>query len=58
MIPCLPDLFSIACDNGTYGQDCLLKCFCRTSPCDKVTGLCPPGGCLQGWDGQNCNESM
>ncbi|XP_046571742.1 receptor-type tyrosine-protein phosphatase alpha-like [Haliotis rubra] len=44
-----------ACDPGTFGDDCENYCHCKDGVCNDITGVCPPGGCLAGWKGTNCD---
>ncbi|XP_046569026.1 multiple epidermal growth factor-like domains protein 10 isoform X6 [Haliotis rubra] len=44
-----------ACDPGTFGADCENYCHCKDGVCNDITGVCPPGGCLAGWKGTNCD---
>lgn len=49
----------LACDNGTYGYNCVNKCngHClNDSPCKKQTGQCYRG-CKPGYKYSNCSKS-
>ena len=47
------------CPSGLFGQHCELSCNCRDlSPCNRTYGVCYTPGCLPGWRGLSCNESM
>ena len=48
----------VACDNGTYGQDCNNTCgFCRDQEvCDHSNGTCF-NGCDAGYAGESCMAS-
>ncbi|VDI12460.1 Hypothetical predicted protein, partial [Mytilus galloprovincialis] len=55
------------CENWYFGNNCSTKCNCLAEPCNKVDGICPQGGCKEGWHGdswcdegkfgRNCNDS-
>ncbi|XP_067678434.1 multiple epidermal growth factor-like domains protein 10 [Haliotis asinina] len=42
------------CGPGTFGADCDNYCFCEGDVCNYVTGVCPSGVCLPGWQTQTC----
>ncbi|XP_070562437.1 uncharacterized protein [Ptychodera flava] len=42
------------CPAGKYGSGCTQLCHCTTK-CDKATGKCDGGSCMEGWTGTNCN---
>ncbi|VDH95845.1 Hypothetical predicted protein, partial [Mytilus galloprovincialis] len=46
----------ISCDDGEFGIECANKCYCLSAPCNKSDGICPPGGCEAGFQGQSCNQ--
>ncbi|XP_052105259.1 receptor-type tyrosine-protein phosphatase T-like [Mytilus californianus] len=31
-----------------------MTCYCLTTPCNTISGKCPPGGCEKGWHGESC----
>lgn len=33
-----------------------MTCNCLTGPCSSITGMCPPGGCKNGWQGDSCDK--
>ncbi|XP_045206721.2 multiple epidermal growth factor-like domains protein 10 [Mercenaria mercenaria] len=46
------------CQDGSFGSQCESMCYCADNkPCDKMSGICPDGGCLPGWIGDQCNET-
>lgn len=47
-----------ACDNGTYGDQCVGKCgkCLGDVPCQVDTGLCQSGICDAGYSGDLCQE--
>ncbi|XP_060588341.1 multiple epidermal growth factor-like domains protein 6 [Ruditapes philippinarum] len=46
------------CPDGTFGAQCQGTCYCADgNPCDKTSGVCPDGGCITGWIGEQCNET-
>ncbi|XP_067677272.1 receptor-type tyrosine-protein phosphatase mu-like [Haliotis asinina] len=42
------------CAPGTFGADCDNYCHCDGNVCDYVTGVCPSGVCLPGWQPKTC----
>ncbi|XP_071842751.1 uncharacterized protein [Apostichopus japonicus] len=42
------------CKDGFFGADCLQRCNCLDSSCDRVTGQCRSSGCPSGYHGFNC----
>ncbi|CAC5418187.1 PTPRT [Mytilus coruscus] len=44
------------CPNGEFGLNCEKKCFCLTEPCSQGKGICPSGGCKEGWYGESCSK--
>jgi len=48
----------IACESGTFGQNCANTCHCINQPCDPITGVCPPGGCERGYTSSNCSTGI
>lgn len=48
---------SLACNNWYFGTNCSTECNCLVEPCNKVDGICPFGGCKEGWHGESCNQS-
>ncbi|XP_052087518.1 receptor-type tyrosine-protein phosphatase T-like [Mytilus californianus] len=46
----------VSCDDGNFGRNCEKTCNCLTEPCSKGDGICPPGGCKEGWHGESCNK--
>ncbi|XP_048255257.1 multiple epidermal growth factor-like domains protein 10 [Haliotis rufescens] len=43
------------CGPGTFGADCDNYCHCDGEVCDYVSGVCPSGGCLSGWQQDKCD---
>lgn len=43
----------LACQAGSYGENCHLTCECGESPCDPVSGQCI---CPAGKTGHACQE--
>ncbi|XP_062600598.1 protein draper-like [Saccostrea cucullata] len=61
---CRPGFFGQSCTErclkNTYGQDCIYNCSqnCQNGEaCDYINGSCTDG-CIPGWRGELCNESM
>lgn len=48
---------SPACPNGLFGQDCSEKCNGTCAGCNHVSGVCDYG-CIPGWMGHSCNQSI
>ncbi|VDI18344.1 Hypothetical predicted protein [Mytilus galloprovincialis] len=44
------------CDDCFFGTNCSRKCNCLQGPCNWFTGMCPPGGCEKGWQGESCDK--
>ncbi|XP_052087932.1 multiple epidermal growth factor-like domains protein 10 isoform X2 [Mytilus californianus] len=44
------------CNNWYFGNNCLMECNCLVEPCNKVDGICPLGGCKEGWHGKSCDQ--
>lgn len=45
----------LACQAGSYGENCLLTCDCSGAPCDPITGQCI---CPDGKMGHSCQEGI
>ena len=46
------------CGIGRFGEHCSHNCHCGDGlPCDKSSGRCQSPSCIDGWDGQACNDS-
>ncbi|XP_067678583.1 multiple epidermal growth factor-like domains protein 11 [Haliotis asinina] len=45
------------CGPGTFGADCDNYCHCDGDVCNYVTGVCPSGMCLPGWQTQTCDTA-
>ncbi|XP_048256440.1 receptor-type tyrosine-protein phosphatase alpha-like isoform X2 [Haliotis rufescens] len=45
------------CGNGTFGADCDNYCHCDGAVCDYVSGVCPSGVCLPGWQPNKCDTA-
>ncbi|XP_071117367.1 multiple epidermal growth factor-like domains protein 10 [Haliotis cracherodii] len=43
------------CGPGTFGSDCANYCHCDGDVCDYVSGICPSGDCLPGWQQDKCD---
>ncbi|XP_071117368.1 multiple epidermal growth factor-like domains protein 10 [Haliotis cracherodii] len=43
------------CGPGTFGSDCDNYCHCDGEVCDYVSGICPSGDCLPGWQQDKCD---
>ncbi|XP_071117359.1 receptor-type tyrosine-protein phosphatase alpha-like isoform X2 [Haliotis cracherodii] len=43
------------CSHGTFGSDCGNYCHCDGEVCDYVSGICPSGDCLPGWQQDKCD---
>lgn len=43
----------LACQAGSYGENCQLTCACSGAPCDPITGQCI---CPDGKTGDSCQE--
>ncbi|CAG2194766.1 MEGF10_11 [Mytilus edulis] len=50
------DYCDTACNNWYFGTNCTTECNCLAGPCNKVDGICPFGGCKEGWHGESCNQ--
>jgi hypothetical protein len=50
--------YLLDCDDGTFGDGCLLRCHCQSGFCDKISGICPDKLCLPGWIGDSCSEGI
>ena len=50
-------LYSIACANGVYGQDCSMSCgnCVGGESCNPIDGMCP-SGCEPGWEIGLCSQ--
>lgn len=48
---------SPACTNGLFGQDCSENCNGTCAGCNHVSGVCD-SGCVSGWMGHSCNQSI
>ncbi|XP_076115892.1 uncharacterized protein LOC143083529 [Mytilus galloprovincialis] len=46
----------LSCDDGEFGIGCKQKCYCVSAHCSKEYGICPPGGCEAGFNGESCNK--
>ncbi|CAC5418182.1 MEGF10_11 [Mytilus coruscus] len=46
----------ISCDDWKFGRNSEKICNCLTDPCSKGDGICPHGGCKEGWHGESCNK--
>ncbi|XP_063398312.1 cell death abnormality protein 1-like [Mytilus trossulus] len=51
------DYCDTACNNWYFGANCSTECNCLAEPCNKADGICPLGGCKEGWHGESCNQS-
>ena len=47
----------VACPDGFFGQQCVNKCNSTCYGCNIISGLCD-NGCLSGWKGNYCHESI
>ncbi|CAG2199742.1 PTPRT [Mytilus edulis] len=45
----------LVCDDGYFGSNCSRLCNCATGNCSVFTGNCP-GGCVNGWHGEACDQ--
>ena len=54
---CLLTYF-LDCYDGYFGDGCLLRCYCLSGVCDKISGICPNKLCLPGWKGDSCSEGI
>ncbi|XP_071132256.1 uncharacterized protein [Mytilus edulis] len=50
------DYCNKACDNWYFGHNCSMECNCLAEPCNKEDGICPFGGCKEGWHGDSCSK--
>ena len=50
--------YFLDCNNGTFGDGCVLRCHCQSGLCDKMSGLCPDKLCQPGWIGDSCSEGI
>ena len=48
----------LECNNGTFGDGCLFRCYCQSGFCDKISGTCPDKLCQPGWIGNSCSEGI
>lgn len=48
-------LFSLACQRGFFGENCIKKCKDNCAGCNDVSGLCEYG-CLEGYTGYFCEN--
>eukprot|EP00058_Branchiostoma_floridae_P005916 XP_002591404.1 hypothetical protein BRAFLDRAFT_69967 [Branchiostoma floridae] len=50
------DTCDTVCPPGQFGLGCNNTCRCASggSVCDTETGVCSSGGCIAGWQGNNC----
>jgi len=51
-------IYFLDCNNGTFGDGCVLRCHCQSGLCDKMSGLCPDKLCQPGWIGDSCSEGI
>ncbi|XP_071117066.1 receptor-type tyrosine-protein phosphatase epsilon-like [Haliotis cracherodii] len=45
------------CGPGTFGADCNNYCHCDGAVCDYMSGVCPSGICLPGWQPSKCDTA-
>ncbi|XP_048256541.1 receptor-type tyrosine-protein phosphatase alpha-like isoform X11 [Haliotis rufescens] len=43
------------CGPGTFGADCNNYCHCDGEVCNYLSGVCPSGDCLPGWQPDKCD---
>ena len=48
-------LIFLACQYGSYGQNCTQTCCYKCTGCNNVNGVCDRG-CLPGWTGYKCQQ--
>ena len=44
------------CENGTFGENCNMTCYCKSGSCDKESGQCGVPGCVAGFIGMTCSK--
>ena len=47
--------YFVECELKKFGNNCTETCNCVNQPCDHITGVCPPGGCLRGYTRSDCS---
>lgn len=50
-------LYTLECDDGYFGPNCIDKCNRTCRSCNKKSGICD-NGCQPGWRGLYCQDGI